>query len=68
LLYRGQLVGVYVVENGVALFRLVKPGKRYDKGVEILAGLNPGVCILTSPGAEVTDGVNIECETWEETP
>jgi hypothetical protein len=62
LLQRGQLLGVYVVHGDVALFRLVKRGKHYDKGVEILAGLDPGVRIISAPGAGVSDGVRIEEE------
>ena len=59
LIQRGQLAGVYIVEEGVALFRLVKSGKRYDQGVEILSGLKPGIRILTAPGNDIADGVLI---------
>jgi RND family efflux transporter MFP subunit len=58
LVQRGQLTGLYVVQNGQALFHLVKTGKRYDKGVEVLSGLDAGVRIVSRPG-DVTDGVTI---------
>lgn len=48
---RGQLTGVYVVEQGMLHFRLVKTGRRLDDRVEILAGLMPGETV-------VIDGVN----------
>jgi multidrug efflux pump subunit AcrA (membrane-fusion protein) len=59
LVHRGQLTGVYVVENNAALLRLVKIGKRYEQGIEILSGINEGVRILTAPPSEMSDGVMI---------
>jgi multidrug efflux pump subunit AcrA (membrane-fusion protein) len=56
---RGQLEGVYVVQNDAALFRLVKTGKRYDQGIEVISGLSPGARIVTAPAGEVSDGVKI---------
>jgi membrane fusion protein, multidrug efflux system len=56
---RGQLIGVYVVKDNVASLRLVKTGKRYDKGIEILSGLNPDSRIVTAPHGEIADGVEI---------
>jgi multidrug resistance efflux pump len=58
LVQRGQLTGLYVVHNSQALFRLVKTGKRYDKGVEVLSGLDAGIRIVSRP-RDVTDGVTI---------
>ena len=59
LVRRGQLEGVYLVADGVAVFRIVKTGKPYEQGVEILSGLSPGTHILTAPSADVSDGVRI---------
>ena len=59
LIHRGQLTGVYVVQNNLALLRLIKTGKRYEKGIEVLSGLNTGARIVTQPTAEVSDGVTI---------
>jgi multidrug efflux pump subunit AcrA (membrane-fusion protein) len=59
LVRRGQLAGVYAVQNGVAYLRLVKTGKPFEKRIEILSGLSPGIRILTAPPAEMRDGVKI---------
>ena len=59
LVHRGQLDGVYIVADDVAVFRIVKTGKPYEQGVEILSGLTPGTRFLTAPSAEVSDGVRI---------
>jgi multidrug efflux pump subunit AcrA (membrane-fusion protein) len=56
---RGQLEGIYIVENDAALLRLVKTGKPYDKRIEILSGLTPGTRIVTTPPADIADGVKI---------
>jgi multidrug efflux pump subunit AcrA (membrane-fusion protein) len=56
---RGQLEGVYIVENNVALLRLVKTGRQYDKSVEIISGLSPGARIITAPTAAIADGVRV---------
>ena len=59
LVQHGQLTGVYIVQNNTALLRLVKTGKRYDNGIEILSGLNAGVRIVSKPGGDIADGVTI---------
>jgi multidrug efflux pump subunit AcrA (membrane-fusion protein) len=56
---RGQLTGVYVVQNNNALLRLVKTGKRYEQGLEVLSGLDAGVRIVSKPGPDISDGVSI---------
>jgi multidrug efflux pump subunit AcrA (membrane-fusion protein) len=69
LVKRGQLTGVFVVRDEVALLRLVKTGKSYASGIEILSGLDAGARIVDAPTAEVTDGVRIvESVSSENTP
>jgi RND family efflux transporter MFP subunit len=66
---RGQLEGIYIVENDVALLRLVKTGKRYGPRVEIISGLSPGTRILPAPPPEVSDGTKIiDVEPLRNTP
>ncbi len=60
LIRRGQLEGVYIVQNGSVLFRLVKSGKTYDGNIEILAGLTAGTRIVAAPGPGISDGMTIE--------
>ena len=64
---RGQLTGVYVVKNNIVSFRLVKTGKLYDKGIEILSGLNPNTRIVTAPPPDIADGLQIVEENSEGT-
>jgi membrane fusion protein, multidrug efflux system len=66
---RGQLEGVYIVENGAALRRLIRTGKHYGENIEVLSGLAPGTRIVTTPTAEITDGVKIiDSESAGKTP
>jgi RND family efflux transporter MFP subunit len=67
LVRHGQLTGVYTVETDAALLRLVKTGKRYANGIEILSGLDPDIRIVTSPNAQITDGVRIIPDNSERT-
>jgi multidrug efflux pump subunit AcrA (membrane-fusion protein) len=67
LVRRGQLTGVYIVQDNVATLRLVRIGKQSEKGIEILSGLSPGARIVTAPGPEISDGVEIVNENREGT-
>ncbi len=56
---RGQLTGVYVVDNnGVISYRIVRIGASYPEKemVEILSGLNPGERIVTDGIERVVEG------------
>jgi multidrug efflux pump subunit AcrA (membrane-fusion protein) len=61
VIQRGQLVGVYVVdEAGAARFRLIKTGKRSGERVEVLGGLNDKERIVTDRVEAVTDGSRVQ--------
>jgi multidrug resistance efflux pump len=61
LLVRGQLVGVYVVDNeSRARFRLVRTGRRTAGRAEVLSGLSEGDRVVVDPGSEVVNGVSVE--------
>jgi RND family efflux transporter MFP subunit len=54
LAHRGQLETVFVVEDGVAILRIVRTTERPADGrVEVLSGLSAGDRVITSPGAIV---------------
>lgn len=56
---RGQLTGLYVVDNnGVISYRIVRTGSTYPEKamVEILSGLNPGERIVTGGIEKVVEG------------
>jgi len=61
LVDRGQLTGVYVVDDrSIARFRLVTAGARRGERVEILSGLNPGERLVAAGVERVTDGGRVE--------
>lgn len=69
LKHRGQLEGIYIVDNDIAFLRLVKTGRRYGSRVEIISGLSPGTRILPAPPPEVSDGAKIiDEESLRNTP
>ncbi len=58
---KGQLEGLFVVNpEGVVQFRLVKTGKIYAPGVELLSGLSEGERVATSQVDRLADGVRVE--------
>jgi RND family efflux transporter MFP subunit len=61
LVRRGELVGVYVVEDGRARLRWVRLGRQDGDGVEVLAGLWPGERVVVRPGA-LADGARVTVE------
>jgi multidrug efflux pump subunit AcrA (membrane-fusion protein) len=55
----GQVSSVYVVQDGKARLRLVHLGPSSPDGVEILAGVDTGESIVTSPPARLVDGAQV---------
>jgi RND family efflux transporter MFP subunit len=57
---RGELTSLFVVgEDRVARLRWVKIGRHFEKGVEILSGVNVGERVLAD-GHQGVDGVTVE--------
>lgn len=57
---RGQLHGLYVVEDGRLHFRLVRLGRHIEESVEVLSGLNPGETIVVDGVNRARDGARVE--------
>jgi RND family efflux transporter MFP subunit len=55
----GQISSVYVVQEGVARLRLIHSGATSSDGVEVLAGLDEGESIVTSPPHQLVDGARV---------
>jgi RND family efflux transporter MFP subunit len=55
----GQVSSVYVVQDGVARLRLIQAGPSSPAGVEVLAGLDAGESVVTSPIGGVADGARV---------
>ena len=62
LFRRGQLQGVFVVQDGRARLRWVRTGRRQPGLVEILAGLQPGERVVVERAASLSDGRRVEVE------
>lgn len=60
IIERGQLAGVFVVEDGRARLRLVTLGARRDNHVEALSGLNAGEQVISPPPAGLREGAQVE--------
>jgi RND family efflux transporter MFP subunit len=57
---KGQLTGLYAVDSqGLVTYRLVRTGKSYEDGIEILSGLNAGERIVTAGLEKAVDGGRI---------
>jgi RND family efflux transporter MFP subunit len=59
---RGQLVFVFVVQDGHARMRLVKSGKTVGDQVDLLAGVEAGDRLVSSAEGELTDGRRVEVQ------
>lgn len=57
---RGQLTGVYVVEDGILRWRLIKTGRAVDTRVEVLAGLASGEKVVVSGVDQAVNGARVE--------
>jgi RND family efflux transporter MFP subunit len=55
----GQVSSVYVVQEDVARLRLIQVGVVSSEGAEVLAGLDAGELIVTSPLTRLVDGATV---------
>jgi len=57
---RGQIEGVFVVEDGTARLRLVRTGRQLDGQAEILSGLTGGEAVVVGEAHLLSDGTPVE--------
>jgi hypothetical protein len=58
---QGQLTGVYLVDaEGIARFRLIRTGRKFDDSAEVLSGLPEGSRYVVAPPAALVDGARVE--------
>jgi len=60
LVRRGQLDGLYVVEEGVLRYRLVRTGRVVGERVEILSGLRAGETLVVDGAGRAKHGARVE--------
>jgi len=53
---RNGIPGVFIWQNNLARFVMVKPGKRRQRNTEILSGLLPGDQVILGPVKRLHDG------------
>jgi HlyD family secretion protein len=52
----GQVISAFVVEDGIARLRLLQIGDAGPDRVVVLAGLDAGESVVTSPPLQLADG------------
>ncbi len=57
---RGQLTGVYLVQDGILHYRLIKTGRQIDGQFEILSGLAPGDRVVVEGVERARSGARVE--------
>lgn len=60
LVQRGQLTGLYVVDQGILRWRLVKTGRSIGEQIEILSGLDNGEQVVTVGVERAKSGAKVE--------
>jgi HlyD family secretion protein len=53
---------VYVIENGVAVERMIETGIQSNADIEVTEGLSSGDNVILSPNEEITDGTEVEIQ------
>lgn len=56
LFRRGQLEGVYTVQDSTARLRWIRTGRAEGSLVEVLSGLEEGELVVLEPGQQIRDG------------
>ncbi len=67
LVRRGQLTGVFALEDGTLRLRWVRPGRVRGEAIEVLAGLGADAVVVRNPGAALHDGLeagSVRREEW----
>jgi multidrug efflux pump subunit AcrA (membrane-fusion protein) len=58
---QGQLTGIFIVdEKQIARFRLIRIGRRFDRTVEIITGIDEGQQFVVKPSPVLVDGARVE--------
>jgi len=56
LVTRGQLTGLFAIEDSTALLRWIRTGQRHGDRVEVLSGLRPGDRYIANASQRILDG------------
>jgi YD repeat-containing protein len=64
---RGQLTGVFTVDDEVVRLRWIREGRRTANAVEALGGLTAGETVVLDPPPELEDGQTVRVTGRPET-
>ena len=67
LIRKGQLTGVFALEDGTLRLRWIRPGRTAEGMVEILSGLDPDARVVRTPSPTILDGAtagDVREESW----
>jgi hypothetical protein len=53
---RGQLAGVFTIDDDVARLRWIREGRRTADAIEVLGGLAAGEIVVADPAPRLADG------------
>jgi RND family efflux transporter MFP subunit len=59
LITKGQLTGIYIVNNNVAILRWIRTGKSFGNQVEVLSGLSADEKYIVSAEGKLYNGVKV---------
>jgi RND family efflux transporter MFP subunit len=63
VVYRGQLTGIFMVDqDNIARFRLIRIGRSYNGQVEVISGIQDGTRLVTLLSPRLTNGSSVEPE------
>jgi RND family efflux transporter MFP subunit len=61
VIHQGQLTALFVLKDqDIARFRLIRLGRTFNEGLEVLSGLEAGERFVAEPSPELRDGVRVE--------
>jgi hypothetical protein len=61
VLTQGHLTGIFLLDDeNIARFRLIRTGRQFTDGVEVLSGLTPGMRFVSDPPPTLVDGTPVE--------
>jgi RND family efflux transporter MFP subunit len=62
LITKGQLTGIYIVNNNIAILRWLRTGKSFGNQVEVLSGLSTNEKYIVSAEGKLYNGVKVSVQ------
>jgi RND family efflux transporter MFP subunit len=62
LIHKGQLSGIYTINNNIAILRWLRLGKTYGENIEVLSGLSADEKFIVTADGKLFNGVNLNIQ------